>query len=52
MKDLIESLTIISKYIPRRPAPANPEICLNEEYPTHCEHDVMIGPNPYTEDIT
>lgn len=29
MKDLIEALTILSKYA-------------NEEYPTHCEHDVLL----------
>jgi hypothetical protein len=45
MKDLIESLTIISEYMPRRPAPANPDMCLNQQYPTHCDHDVMLVPS-------
>lgn len=45
MKDLIESLTIITEYMPRRPAPSNPNKCLNQEYPTHCEHEVMLVPS-------
>ncbi len=37
MKDLIEALTILGKYI-------NPD----DNYPTHCEHDVLYvkGPLP------
>lgn len=32
MKDLIEALTILSKYVPKK----------DQKWPTHCEHDILM----------
>jgi hypothetical protein len=41
MKDLIEALTILAKYM-------DPE----ERWPTHCEHDVLYVCNIESEDVS
>jgi hypothetical protein len=41
MKDLIEALTILAKYMD-----------LEEKWPTHCEHDVLYVCNINEEDVS
>ena len=45
MKDLIKSLEILQKYLPFKPCGNDPSKCYNQEYPTHCEHDVLLVPS-------
>ena len=44
MKDLIRSLEIIQKHIPFRDC-RDGSGCWNQQYPTHCEHDVLMVPS-------
>lgn len=45
MKNLIESLQIIEPHIPFKASRVDENKCVNREWPTHCEHDILMVPS-------
>lgn len=45
MKKLIESLQIIEPHILFKASRNDETKCVNREWPTHCEHDILMVPS-------